>query len=142
MPSMYELCLMHARADRAMRVVVTRQLDTAQLTMMEWLALAVVAEGPREGLSMSQIAIILDVTLPQVTALVSSLLKMKLCKQKVLITDRRGRQVIATLKGKRTVAKLEETISKAMRTWSKDIAPDDMSVYIETVKALARKDTD
>lgn len=135
---MYELCLMHARADRALRLVVSKQLDAISLTMMEWLALAAIAAGPKEGLSMSQVAKTLDVTLPQVTALVSSLTKTKLCKQKVLASDRRGRQVMATLKGRRVLAKLEDTIAKAMREWTKDIPSDQLMDYINTVKQLAQ----
>ncbi len=139
LPTMYELCLMHARADRAMRAVVAKQLDSQNLTMMEWLALGVVAAGPKEGVSMSQIASTLDVTLPQVTALIGNLLQDKMIKQKVLASDRRGRQVMGTLRGKRTLAKLESTIAVAMREWSKDISRDQLRTYMVTVAKLASK---
>lgn len=138
MPSMYELCLMHARADRAMRAVVSEQLEPYHITMMEWLALGVVAGGPKSGLSMTRVASVLDVTLPQVTALITGLVKLKLIKQRVLDTDRRGRQVIITLKGKRTLGKLEGDITRAMREWSKDIPREQLRSYILTVSQLAK----
>ncbi len=139
LPTMYELCLMHARADRAMRVVVSKQLESQHLTMMEWLALGVVAAGPKEGVSMSQIASTLDVTLPQVTALIGNLLENRMIKQKVLASDRRGRQVISTTRGKHTLSKLESKIAAAMREWSKDINREDLRVYMSTVAKLASK---
>lgn len=137
LPNMFDLCLMHARADRAMRVVVAKQLDGQALTMMEWLALGVVAAGPKDGVSMSHIAATLDVTLPQVTALIGNLLQGKMIKQKVLASDRRGRQVIITLRGKRTLNNLEATIARAMRDWSKDINREQLRTYMMTVAQLA-----
>ena len=137
LPTMYELCLLHARADRAMRSVVSRQLDTQGITMMEWLALGVVVAGPKDGVSMTHIAKVLDVTMPQVTALTGNLVNQKMIKQKVLATDRRGRQVIATLRGKRTLAKLEGIIAESMRAWSKNIDRDQLKNYIKTVSELA-----
>jgi DNA-binding MarR family transcriptional regulator len=140
LPTMYELCLMHARADRAMRVVVSKQLEGQQLTMMEWLALGVVAAGPaKEGVSMSQIASTLDVTLPQVTALIGKLLENKMIKQRVLASDRRGRQVMVTTRGKRTLTKLETAIAMAMREWSKDVDREQLRNYMITVAQLASK---
>ena len=129
---------MHARADRAMRVVVNDQLESYRITMMEWLALGVVSLGPKQGLSMTRIATTLNVTLPQVTALINGLLKLKLIKQKVLDSDRRGRQVIATSRGKRILTRLEQDITIAMRTWSQDIPRDQLYTYIQTVKQLAK----
>ncbi|MES2971361.1 MAG: MarR family transcriptional regulator [Patescibacteria group bacterium] len=138
LPSMYDLCLMHARADRAMRVVVSEQLEPYNITMMEWLALGVVSGGPKRGLSMTRVASTLNVTLPQVTALITSLVKWKLIKQRVLDTDRRGRQVIVTLKGKRALGKIESDIAKAMREWSSDIPKEQLRDYILTVSQLAK----
>jgi DNA-binding MarR family transcriptional regulator len=88
---------------------------------------------------MSQVARALDVTLPQVTALVTVLIKIKLIKQKVLATDRRGRQVIITPKGNRVLVKLEERIAVAMRAWSQDIPADQLRAYMITVALLSAK---
>lgn len=139
LPTMYELCLMHARADRAMRSVVSVQLESHKLTMMEWLSAGVVASGPKDGVSMSQIAATLDVTMPQVTALIGNLLEQKMIKQRVLATDRRGRQVIVTMKGKRALAKLEIDIAVAMLEWSSDIDRDQLKSYVQSVSQLANK---
>lgn len=137
-PDMYELCLMHARADRAMRSVVSKQLEPYGLTMMEWLALGVVSAAPKNGLSMSKVAGMLDVTLPQVTALVNGLIESNFVKQKVLSSDRRGRQVLSTVKGRRALGKLESLIAVAMLGWSKHIPPEELQIYVKTVSKLAQ----
>ena len=136
LPTMYELCLMHARADRVLRAVVAKQLESQKLTMMEWLALCVVVAGPKKGVSMSHIAYKLDVTLPQVTSLVGKLLEAKMTKQKILVSDRRGRQVVCTKRGKNAVAKLEKNIAGAVKIWSKDIDRDQLRAYILTISQL------
>lgn len=134
---MFELCLMHARADRTMREVVTKQLDPHGLTMMEWLVLGVVSQAPKNGFSMTQVAQILDVTLPQVTALVVVLVDHKLVKQTVLPEDRRGRQLTISSKGARLLDKIEGRVADAMRSWSRDIPRDQMYAYMLTVSQLS-----
>jgi hypothetical protein len=67
--TMYQACLLHSRADRALRLVIARQLDQFNVTMMEWLLMGAVSSGPKDGMTMSAVAAALDVTLPQVTAL-------------------------------------------------------------------------
>ncbi len=138
LPSMHELCLKHSRADRALRTIVSTQLEAQTLTMMEWLALGVIAEADRGGFSMSQVADALDVTLPQVTALVTSLVKMRLVKQKILFSDRRGRQVQITSRGRRLLSKLESHISKAVKVWTKDVPRTQLQTYILTVDHLSQ----
>lgn len=137
LPNMFELCLMHARADRTMREVVAKQLSPFDITMMEWLVLGVVSQAPKNGFSMTQVAKILDVTLPQVTALVTTLIKLKLIKQTILPEDRRGRQVNIAPKGARLLDKLEGHVAEAMRGWSRDIPRDQLYAYMLTVSQLS-----
>ncbi len=135
--SMHDFCLMQVRADRAMRAIVSNKLESQRLTLMEWLALGVVASGSKKGLSMSEIAAELDVTLPQVTALVSDLLELKFIKQKVLASDHRGRQVFITLKGKRVLSKLENAVAGEVRKWTKAVPSSRMQEYVRTVRQLS-----
>jgi DNA-binding MarR family transcriptional regulator len=137
MPPMHEFFLMHAKADRTLRGVVAKAIEKSSLTMTEWLALAVIAAGPREGLRMGEVAQALDVTLPQVTALVANLLDKKLCKQRVFVGDRRGRQVQATLKGKRTFVALEFDVSNAIEAFSTRVDPEQLEAYIKTTKQFS-----
>jgi MarR family transcriptional regulator, transcriptional regulator for hemolysin len=137
--TMYETCLLHARADRALRTVVAKQLEGFKVTMMEWLLLGVVHGGPEKGLSMSSIAEALDVTLPQVTALVTNLVKMRLVKQKTQAHDRRSRHVVVTNRGNIMLADMEEAISAVMRIWLEGIPRDQLQRYFDTVRLLANR---
>ena len=137
LPRMHELCLMQVRADRAMRTMIVIKLEAHKLTMMEWLALGVVSAGSKQGLSMSEIAAMLDVTLPQVTALVADLLELKFVKQKILASDHRGRQVIITLKGKHVLSKLERVIAREVHDWIKQIPSGRLQAYVSTVEQLS-----
>lgn len=136
--SMQDFCLAHVRADRALRSAIAKKLEKQNLTMMEWLALSVIASGPKNGLSMSAVAEALDVTLPQITILVTSLNERKFTRQKISISDRRGRQVSVTLKGKRVLIKLESLIIKAVNDWSRDVPKDKLDKYYTTVELLSK----
>lgn len=111
--NMYEICLLHARSDRMFRAGVAAHLEGSQITMMEWLLLGVVSKGSEKGVSMSDIAQTLRVTLPQVTALVNKLLPQKLIKQKSATSDRRSRLVSLTNKGQLVFEDMSEVLQKA-----------------------------
>jgi DNA-binding MarR family transcriptional regulator len=137
--SMYEICLLHSRADRALRMVVSRRLDQFKVTMMEWLLLGVVESGAKDGMTMSTVANALDVTLPQVTALTASLTKLKLIKQKISRQDRRSRRLAVTTSGKKMLTDIEQEVDQAMQQWVVDIPPSDFSTYMRTVQRLATR---
>ena len=136
---MYEACLLHARADRALRLVVAKQLERFKITMMEWLLLGVVCGSSDKGLSMSNIAAALDVTLPQVTALVSNLVKHRYVKQKTQAHDRRSRHVTATTRGKVLLGDVEDHINNAMKEWLEGIPKEQLLAYFDTVRFLANR---
>jgi DNA-binding MarR family transcriptional regulator len=138
--SMYELCLLQSRADRALRVMVVRQLERHNLTMMEWLLLATVSQAGKTGLTMTEVAQMLDVTLPQVTALMGRLSKQKFIRQKVSSADRRSRLLISSKLGLRTNAAIEDTIREVMRVWLHDIDTPTLYTYIETMQQIANLD--
>lgn len=138
---MYHTCLLHSRADRALRLVVTRELHQFKLTMMEWLLLATVCHGPPEGMTMTAIAQTLDVTLPQVTALTASLTRQRLVRQKIGSRDRRSRRLICSRLGQRLISEIKDTLDTAMQTWLADIPADQLVAYQQTVEQLANRKT-
>lgn len=140
--TMYQACLLHSRADRALRMVVSRQLDQFNVTMMEWLLLGAVSAGPKEGLTMSAVAAALDVTLPQVTALTAGLTKQKILKQKISRQDRRSRRLIATTAGKKLLTEIEQSVELAMRDWVADVPGEELKTYLKTVEFLATRKAD
>ena len=140
--TMYELALLHSRADRALRFVIARALEQYGITMMQWLLLATVQNGPKNGMRMSELADTLDVTMPQITALMNDVVKLKLAKQKINNHDRRSRQLMITSGGSQQLKQIEATIDKTLRSWLNDIDNDELGAYITTVQRLAELDTD
>jgi DNA-binding MarR family transcriptional regulator len=135
--TMYETCLYHSRTDRALRAVVGRCLEKYHVTMMEWLLLGLVGSGPTEGWNMSALARLLEVTMPQVTALTSHLLEQKLVKQKAAKQDRRNRYVLITGRGKTLLENIEEDIKIAMKEWLASISEDQLKAYVNTVRQIS-----
>lgn len=134
--TMYETFLLHARADRALRALVATALEQHKITMMEWLLLSVVNQGPPQGISMSAAAEALDVTLPQITALANKLLILKLVRQKTQASDRRSRHIIPTGKGQTILEDAEEIIKSNMHTWTSELPKVDYDQYLATVRWL------
>lgn len=135
--TIFEIGLLHSKADRAFRLTIAGQLEPYGITMMQWLLLATVSRGPDTGTKMSDLAAALSVTMPQITALMNDLTKMKLVKQKINQSDRRSRRLIATPQGNKLVEKLEPEVDKGMKTWFKTVGGTELDGYISTLTQLA-----
>lgn len=135
-----QIILLHSRADRLMRSLVDECIDEYDLTLMEWLLLSVVQGGPKEGLSMSAVSRELDVTLPQVTALMTSVVKKKLIKLKTQRKDRRSRHALLTNKGEQTLANVENRVESALKKWFAEMDNNEVDAYTQTLQKLAVRD--
>lgn len=131
--------MIHSRADRNLRDVVTKQLDEHDLTMMQWLMLATVCDHAGKGMTMSEVAKVLDVSLPQVTALMNDLVKAKFLRQKISSEDRRSRRLTCTISGKRLAGKIETSIGESMRDWLDGIPKEQLVSYMKTVEELSSR---
>lgn len=137
--NMYDLCLLHARSDRALRSIIAARLEESQITMMEWLLLGVVASGSDKGSSMSDIAKALHVTLPQVTALVNKLLPLKLVKQKSANVDRRSRIVSLTNKGQLIFDESSKILGNAQKELLSTSTNQDLEAYLRILKLISEQ---
>lgn len=136
---LYETCLTHAWADRALRSFIAKELEQYDVTLMEWLMLSVVCNAEGEGLSMSAVAKELDVTLPQVTALTNKLLQQKLIEQQVQSHDRRARHVFPTAKGRDVWQSVERSMSENLYRWlytEANITADDLQHYLRIARHI------
>lgn len=137
--TMYEACLLHSRADRTLRLIVSRQLERFNITMMEWLLLGSVRRGDKEGITMTTAATTLDVTLPQVTALTNGLTKQKYVKQKISRQDRRSRRLTMTTTGNKLLDSIETEARQALREWVQDIPREKLMTYLDIEAILASR---
>lgn len=99
--------------------------------------LAAVSDGPPSGLSMGTLAQLMDVSLPQVTALVNGLVESGLVQQHAAPQDRRARYVTRTAKGHALIKKIEASMRDALRQWLADIPRPQLEAYMRTVYELA-----
>lgn len=137
--SMYEIFLAHSRADRALRLVVSRALEQFEVTMMEWLLMAAVAEKDAKGATMTDVATKLDVTLPQVTALAIGLTKAKLLKQKISRQDRRSRKLYCSPAALKVVEGIEKQLSETIQEFMSDIPGSHLEGYFKVLQVLATR---
>jgi len=135
--TIYEICLLHSRADRALRLVVARELESHDITMMQWLLLATTAQGPSAGTRMTELAEALDVTMPQITALMNDLAKQNLVKQKINAADRRSRRLIVTKQGKDLLSNITAALDTAIKEWLRAVPENQLNSYLATVRQLA-----
>lgn len=138
---MYETCLVHTRADRVLRTITNNLLAEFNITMMEWLLLGVVSEANRSGITLSDIAKRLDVSQPQVTALMDKVVTQRLVRQKVHKQDRRSRTAVLTIKGKRLLDNIETSFKEFMKTWLSEIPEDQLAAYASLVQRIANHET-
>ncbi len=112
------LCMTHTKADRWLRTQLSKALEESGLTMMEWLLLTSICKSKEAGLTVSEIAELLGVTLPQITALTQQLLKKGLIKQSVEPADRRSRRLCTSAEGQRLAAAAQQRVAAAIENAS------------------------
>lgn len=134
--SMYEACLLHSKSDRLLRLVVGRELEPYSITMMQWLLLMTVDKGPSAGMRMTELSEQLDVTMPQITALMNDLVEQKLTKQKINSSDRRSRRLSITSTGKKRLEEIDDSVDRALKKWLKQVPEADLRGYYETLKQM------
>lgn len=134
---MYQACLLHASADRNLRAMVSRHLERFAITRMEWLLLSAVCEAGHSGIRMTSLSQLLNVTLPQITALTNGLLEAHRVEQRIDPRDRRSRSLYATKKGRLLIEQVEQSMRSAMREWLADIPRQQLEIYMMTIKQLA-----
>ncbi len=137
--TMYDLCLLHAHSDRLFRASIASHLEKSHITMMEWLLLGVVQAGGQKGVTMSDIATELQVTLPQVTALVNKLLPLKLIRQKSAPTDRRSRLVQLTNKGQLVFSEASTLLDEARAGILGNATDEQIDAYVAVLSRLSAK---
>lgn len=138
--SMYEISLLQSRADRSLRVFLSAAIKSFDITVMEWLLLSTVAENATKdkGVTMSFVARALNVTLPQVTALTSRMLKTELLQQKVSTKDRRSRTMQVTPSGEQLLADIDKKMDAVQDRWLADLTEEDITGYISTLRKLSK----
>lgn len=134
---MYEACLMYVNADRVLRGIIEEQLRDFDMSLTDWLMLGVIDGGPTSGITLSDIAVALGVSQPQVTMLMANAIQLGLVRQRVGKKDRRSRTAVLTVKGKRLLDSIEEKVKDFMKVWLSEIPSQQLMAYSQSVVRIA-----
>lgn len=140
--TMYEACLLHSRAERVLKGMVSDILKQWGITRMEWLVLATAAQEARaaDGLTMGELAGILDIKLSQLNVLVSKMTGVGYLELTVADHDRRIKYVQATEQGESLLRDVEGNMRRGMRAWLSNLDRDDLATYLDVLQQLGAAD--
>lgn len=140
--TMYDACVLHSRAERVLKGIVSRHLDAWRLTRMEWLVLATLAtrDNRHQGLTMTEVGEVLDVTLPQLNALTIKLISLDYLKQTKSGSDKRIKVLQVTKSGYDIINSIEKSMRHAMKDWLKEIDGIEIISYMSTLQILGNSD--
>ena len=97
---MAEWYQLHARTNSSTTLVITRALDSFNLTVKEWVVMSILANSDGD-LTTTDIAKMFDMDVPQATVLLNKLAKKSLIRHKTNAKDRRVKYLNCTREGKR-----------------------------------------
>lgn len=136
----FDSFLLIVKSDRVLRKLTNQTLrEQGSVTLTEWLLLSIIAEGPKEGTRMSELAKELGVTLPQVTALLDSLLMKRLARQRTQKQDRRNRYAVITQRGEDTVRTLNTSMDELYGQLMRGIPTTHLQIHRQVLQVIASR---
>jgi DNA-binding MarR family transcriptional regulator len=131
------LYLSHTKADRQLRALLDKSLKSHNLSLMHWLVLSSLAKF-KTGLTMTEIADLLGVNLPQATSLINYLKNEHLVIQKADRQDRRQKQVVISVKGRALLRLVNPSINSLVEALLKSIPANHLVFYNRVVNQLSK----
>lgn len=125
----YRIGLLHNKANRIFRSELSGTLKEFDLSLPEWILLGTLCD--QDNLRFLDIAKLLDIDPPFVTALVDKLVKKELVERAENDKDKRVKKILLTQKGRSLVPEIEERLKKRVEKLYKDIPTQDLSIYMK-----------
>lgn len=136
----FDSYLLIVKSDRVLRQLTNKIVRThGDMTLTEWLVLSIIASGAKAGIRMSELAKELGVTLPQITALLDSLLVKRLVRQKTMKEDRRNRYAIATQKGEDVVKVVNQAMDEQFKAIMHGVPDTHLQIYRQVLETVASR---
>ncbi|PSO43411.1 hypothetical protein BRC19_00525 [Candidatus Saccharibacteria bacterium QS_5_54_17] len=136
----YRAGLLQARAYRRLKAFMTEQLESYNVTMMQWTLLGHIHDySQQEGIRTSTLAGIFDVQTSLMTNMVNDLQKQKLVYRSIDPDDSRARRIRLTDEGIEFVDEVEQKIRAAMKEWLGDINRKHLQHYLYVTRVLAEE---
>lgn len=132
----YDLILLQAKTNRALKNRFGEVLDEHSLTTLDWSVLGILSAHP-QGCRYNTIAQQLAVEPPFVTELVAKLSKQKLISIKDDIKDRRAKLIVLNKKGEDIIKQTEEKLQDHFSELFKDISPAEFETFKVTLQKIS-----
>ncbi len=132
----YDLILLQAKTNRALKNKFGEVLAEHKLTTLDWSVLGILSTFP-QGCRYNTIAQELAVEPPFVTELVAKLSKQKLILIKDDIRDRRAKLIILSKKGETIIQETEGKLQTHFSQMFKDISPSEFETFKSTLQKIS-----
>lgn len=132
----YDLILLQAKTNRALKNKFSKILEEQKLTTLDWSVLGILSTHP-QGCRYNTIAQELAVEPPFVTELIAKLVKQKLITIKDDIKDRRAKLIILSKKGDETIQNMEQRLQNHFSELFKDISASEFETFKTTLQKIS-----
>ncbi len=133
----YQTAVLHARAHRSFRNHLSQRLKTQGMTVMEWALLGLVSQHQKDGVSVTDLAGMLNVKTALASVMVSKQVKAGMVEKISSKRDSRLRQVCLTEEGKARIQQIEAELHKDLDAWFKKNGIEDLDAYLQALSRLA-----
>ncbi|MCC7470009.1 MAG: MarR family transcriptional regulator [Bacteroidetes bacterium] len=132
----YDLVLLQAKSNRALKNKFGEVLDEHKLTTLDWSVLGILSTY-NDGCRFNTIAQELSVEPPFVTELVTKLAKQKLISIKDDIKDRRAKLIILSKKGEEIIQNTEAKLQEHFSELFKNISASEFDTFKSTLQKIS-----
>ena len=132
----YDLVLLQAKTNRALKNKFGEVLEEHKLTTLDWSVLGILSSHS-QGCRYNTIAQELAVEPPFVTELVTKLARQKLITIKDDIKDRRAKLIILSKKGEEIIQNTEEKLQDHFSELFKNISPSEFETFKTTLQKIS-----
>lgn len=132
----YDLVLLQAKTNRALKSRFGEVLDEHKLTTLDWSVLGILSTHT-EGCRYNTIAQELSVEPPFVTELVTKLVKQKLISIKDDIRDRRAKLIFLSKKGEEIITDTEAKLQDHFSDLFKNISASEFETFKTTLQKIS-----
>lgn len=129
-------CLEITKSDRTFRMYTAIALKPLNLSLMQWLLLSCVNCEPDKGVSHVYLSRKLGISGPQVTVLITYLIKLRMLRQSASRYDMRKQTVTITTKGQTILDDADDRVAVVLKKYWKKIPDNYLVIYKRVLTTL------
>ena len=133
----YTTSLYQVKAQRILRDKATEALSDFDLSSTEWTILGQIYEH-KDGIRLSELAILLGVEAPLITNLIERLVKKGFVQKHNHPRDKRAKLLFLTKKGQDLLPEVEGLVQEKMQKVLKGATDDDLATYYKVLMIIVK----